>query len=68
MGTHMRVLSKSSPMNTNMTGFEWFSKIFASLCLMDEVALALEGLRQRGLAVVDKWRDYLEDITSGGGG
>ena len=26
------VLSKSYPMNTNMTGFRWFSKIFASLC------------------------------------
>ena len=29
MGTHLRVLSKSYPMNTNMTGFRW--KIFASL-------------------------------------
>ena len=27
-----RVLSKNYPMNTNMTGFRWFSKIFASLC------------------------------------
>ena len=36
MGTHLRVLSKSYPMNTNMTGFRWFSKIFSSLCLMDE--------------------------------
>ena len=32
MGTHLRVLSESYPMNTNMTGFKWFSKIFASLC------------------------------------
>ena len=32
MGTHLRVLSKSYPMNTNMTGFRWFSKIFVSLC------------------------------------
>ena len=32
MGTHLKVLSESFPMNTNMTGFRWFSKIFASLC------------------------------------
>ena len=25
MGTHMRVLSERYPMNTNMTGFRWFS-------------------------------------------
>ena len=32
MCTHLRVLSESYPMNTNMTGFRWFSKLFASLC------------------------------------
>ena len=32
MGIHLRVVSESYPMNTNMTGFRWFSKIFASLC------------------------------------
>ena len=31
MGTHLRVLSKSFPMDANKTGFQWFSKIFASL-------------------------------------
>ena len=31
MGTHLRVLSKSCQMNTNMTGFWCFSKIFESL-------------------------------------
>ena len=31
MGTHLRVLSESYPMSTNMTGFEWFSKIFTFL-------------------------------------
>ena len=30
-GTH-RVLSESFPMNINMTGFRYISKIFASLC------------------------------------
>ena len=32
MGTHLTELSKSCQMNTNMPGFRWFSKIFASLC------------------------------------
>ena len=31
MGTHLRELSESYPMNTDMIGFGWFSKIFASL-------------------------------------
>ena len=31
MGTHMRVLCESYPMNTNMTGFRCFSKIWFSL-------------------------------------
>ena len=31
MGTHLRLLSESYPMNTNMIGFGWSSKIFASL-------------------------------------
>ena len=26
MGTHLRVLSKGYPMNTNMIGFRWFQK------------------------------------------
>ena len=30
MGTHLRALSESFLMNTNMTGFGWFSKLFAS--------------------------------------
>ena len=28
MGTHLRELGRSYPMNTNMSGFRWFSKIF----------------------------------------
>ena len=30
-GTHLRVLRESHPVNTNMTGSRWFSKIFVSL-------------------------------------
>ena len=44
MGTHLTVLSKSYPMNTNMTGFRWFSKIFASLCFGSKAASAFKGL------------------------
>ena len=32
MDTHLRVLSESYPINTNMTGFRWFSKIVVFLC------------------------------------
>ena len=44
MGTHLRVLSKSILMNTNMTGFRWFTKNVWVLVLWMRVALALEGL------------------------
>ena len=47
MGTHIRVLSKSYHMNTNMTGFRWFQKTLR-LCPLDEsIASALEGLIER---------------------
>ena len=47
MGTHLRVLSESYPMNTNMTGGldPWFSKYLHLLVLKMKVALALEGLK-----------------------
>ena len=45
MGTHLRVLSESFPMSTNMTGFRLFSKIFGFFVLWRKVASALEGLR-----------------------
>ena len=43
MGTHMRVLNKSYPMNTNMIGFRWFSKNLCVLVLWMKVASAFEG-------------------------
>ena len=49
MGTLLRVLSKSNPMNTNLTGFGWFSRIFESV-LSTNLALALEGLSNAGFA------------------
>ena len=45
MVTHLRVFSESYPMNTNITEFRWFSKIFASLWFSTKVAVALEGLK-----------------------
>ena len=44
MGTHVRVLSKSYPMNTNMTGFRYFFLEKYVLVLLMKLALALEGL------------------------
>ena len=41
MGTHLRVLNESFPMNTNIIGFRWFSKIFVSLRL-DESSIGIE--------------------------
>ena len=51
MGTHLRVLSESYPMDTNMTGFKWLSKIFCILVLLRKVASALEGLNQTNRVV-----------------
>ena len=40
MGAHLRALSESFPMNTNMTGFRWILKTFAYSAL-DEVNLGI---------------------------
>ena len=40
MVTHLRLLSESYPINTDMTGFRWFSKIFVFLCF-GRILLAL---------------------------
>ena len=45
MGTQLRILSESFPMNSNMTGFRWFSIFFFVIVLWMKVASALEGLR-----------------------
>ena len=44
MGTHLRVLSESFPMNTNLTGFRWFSNTFCIFLPWAKVASALQGL------------------------
>ena len=39
MGTHLRVLNKSYPIDTNMKGFRWFSKEPLRPCALDESSL-----------------------------
>ena len=34
MGTHLRVLSESYPMSTNMTGFEYFFEFLKKNCVL----------------------------------
>ena len=48
MGARLRVLSENYPLNTNMTGFRWSSKICVRV-LWTKVASALEGLSSNGL-------------------
>ena len=43
--THMRLLSESYAIHTNMTGFRYFSKNRCVLVLWIKVAPALEGLK-----------------------
>ena len=45
MGTHLRVLGESYPMNTNMTGVKKVFNFFCILVIWTKVASALEGLR-----------------------
>ena len=45
MGTHLRVLLESFPMNTNVTGFRCFSKIFAP-CGLDESSLSIGRVKK----------------------
>ena len=44
MGTHLRELSESFPMNTNMTGFRCFSKNICVIVVWTKEVSALEGL------------------------
>ena len=47
MGTHLRELSESFPMNTNITGFIWFSKNLLHPCAFNESSLSIgKGYRQ----------------------
>ena len=52
-GTHMRVLSDSFQMNTNMTGFRWFSKSLCT-CALDESSLSTGRVKVLLLVCVDR--------------
>ena len=58
MGTHLRELIESYPMNTNMTGFRWLSKVVASLCL-DISSLSIE--RVKGGSYLETPMQYVPD-------
>ena len=47
MGTHLRVLSKSYSMNTDMIRYRRLSKILTSLCFERTWSLALKGLIEK---------------------
>ena len=51
MSTHLRVLSQSYPMNTNMIGFRWFFRKLCILVLWTKLASALEGLTHSCLEI-----------------
>ena len=53
MGTHLRVLSDSFPMSTNMTGFGCYQKSLRS-CALDRIASASEGLIKNLKGVIVK--------------
>ena len=59
MGTHLRVLGETYPMNTNMTGFRIFSKIGVSSTL--EGLITLLGF-QSGPCEERKGSDRIYDI------
>ena len=45
MGTHLKVLGKSYPMNTNMAGFRWFTKN-SRPCALDESRLSIGRVKK----------------------
>ena len=59
MGTHWRVLNEIYPMNTNMTGFRWFSKYLLHVLWMKD-ALALEG--SGNFLVFKTFADFSEHV------
>ena len=56
-GTHLRVLSKGYPMNTNMTGFGWLSKTLRP-CALDQSSLSI-GRDNNSDANPSQYQSYL---------
>ena len=57
MGTHLRVLSESFPMNTNITWFRWFSKMLHP-CALGESSLSIGRVKGRRF-----WSKSEEDLA-----
>ena len=51
MGTHLRVLSESYVMNTNMSGFRWFLKKTLHLCTLSEKSMGPCGLEEKSFSI-----------------
>ena len=69
MGTHLRVLDKSYPMNTNIAGFRWFSNFFLHSCALEEISLSIgrvnmiDGFMQCFIVVFESIIDPEELLT-----
>ena len=64
MGTHLKVLSESYPMNTNMTEFRCFQKSLPP-CVRTKVISALEGLSLMCLSHIDPKWEWNPETTYG---
>ena len=62
MGTHLRVLSESHPVNTIMAGFRGFSK-FLRPCAFDESSLNRDWLIDYIYDNISNWAVYYREMT-----
>ena len=58
MGTHLRELSESLPMNTNMTGLDGFQKSLRPYAL-DESSLSIGNVKLKH-KILNSWPDMIQ--------
>ena len=63
MGTHLRVLSESYPMNTNMTGFRKLKKTLHP-CALDECRLSIGRVKCHVYRVIYIIENGSDDLTN----
>ena len=63
VSTHLTVLGESFPINTNIRGFRWFSKIL-SHCSLDESSLSIGWVKKDGPKFSGKLRRALSGMYS----
>ena len=66
MGTHLRKLSESYLMNTNMKGFRWFSKVvFESSLSIERVKVkqALDANTEQNMKMLEKFSSFTSRST-----